>query len=66
MDSTIELVGGPLCGSKTKWPHPDLRATLRCPTGYVEYAMEIHKGQKTGKALHVFGDGIVCCEAIPA
>jgi hypothetical protein len=47
----IELVAGPMCGLKTKWPFPDREALLRCPNGNVLYRLE--KGD-TGKAVYVY------------
>jgi len=63
--TSVELIGGPLCGMNTKWPHPDTRAYLRGPTGHLEYVLEFDKKGPTGKALFIYGDNKMCCEHMP-
>lgn len=45
-----ELVAGPLCGMKVKWPHPDKRGSFRYPHGFAVY--EIEKGGNTAIYKH--------------
>jgi hypothetical protein len=52
----VELVGGPLCGMLTKWPHPDTQTQI--PTGrggYPRYRLEAQSMKGNLTALYVKG-----------
>jgi len=36
----VELVAGPGCGMKVKWPHPDKVAAVTTAGGVVDYELE--------------------------